>query len=174
MPASKLPLSDPALLIQGCYVGGAFVGEGVDPVENPATGETIARVPRFGAAEATQAVEAANKALRSWSKTLAKERSAVLRRWFELIMANQEDLALIMTSEQGKPLAEARGEVAYAASFVEFYAEEARRVYGDTIPTHRQDARILVIRQPLGVVAAITPWNFPAAMIVKSPAIVTP
>jgi len=168
-----MQLKDHSLLVQQAYVNGALVGEPVDPVENPATGEVIARVPRFGAAEATGAVEAASAAFKTWSTTLAKERSAVLRRWFELIMANQDDLALIMTSEQGKPLAEARGEVAYAASFIEFYAEEARRVYGDTIPTHRKDARIVVIRQPLGVVACITPWNFPAAMITRkvSPAL---
>jgi succinate-semialdehyde dehydrogenase/glutarate-semialdehyde dehydrogenase len=127
----------------------------------------LARVPRFGAEEATKAVEKAEEAFRSWSRKTAKERSTVLRRWFDLMIANKEDLALIMTSEQGKPLAEARGEVDYAASFVEFYAEEAKRVYGETIPSHRADARIMVIRQPIGVIAAITPWNFPAAMITR-------
>ena len=162
-----MKLSDPSLLVEHCYVGGAWIGEPASAVDNPATGETIARVPRFGAAETTQAVEKAEEAFRSWSRKTAKERSAVLRSWYELMMANKDDLALIMTSEQGKPLAEARGEVEYAAAFVEFYAEEAKRVYGETIPSHRADARILVIRQPIGVVAAITPWNFPAAMITR-------
>jgi succinate-semialdehyde dehydrogenase / glutarate-semialdehyde dehydrogenase len=162
-----MKLSDPRLLVEHCYVGGAWVGEPTTAIENPATGEVIARVPRFGAAETTQAVEKAEEAFGNWSKKTAKERSGVLRRWYDLMMANKDDLALIMTSEQGKPLAEARGEVEYAASFVEFYAEEAKRVYGETIPSHRADARIIVIRQPIGVVAAITPWNFPAAMITR-------
>jgi succinate-semialdehyde dehydrogenase/glutarate-semialdehyde dehydrogenase len=124
-------------------------------------------VPRFGAAETVRAVEAAEAALPAWKRRTAKERSALLRRWYDLMMAARDDIALIMTSEQGKPLAEARGEVEYAASFLEYYAEEAKRVYGETIPTHRADARILVIREPVGVVAAITPWNFPAAMITR-------
>ena len=158
-----MKLNDPTLLVERCYVGGAWIGEPSDPVDNPATGEILARVPRFGAAETTAAVEA----FRSWSRKTAKERSAVMRRWFDLMIANKDDIALIMTSEQGKPLAEARGEVEYAASFVEFYAEEAKRIYGETIPSHRADARIVVIRQPIGVVAAITPWNFPAAMITR-------
>jgi succinate-semialdehyde dehydrogenase/glutarate-semialdehyde dehydrogenase len=162
-----MKLSDPSLLVEHCYVGGAWIGEPANAVENPATGEVIARVPRFGAAETTAAVEKAEEAFGSWSRKTAKERSAVLRRWYELMIANKDDIALIMTSEQGKPLAEARGEVEYAASFVEFYAEEAKRVYGETIPSHRADARIIVIRQPIGVVAAITPWNFPAAMITR-------
>jgi succinate-semialdehyde dehydrogenase/glutarate-semialdehyde dehydrogenase len=160
-------LNDPTLLVERCLVGGAWIGEPADAVENPATGEVIARVPRFGAQEATRAVEAAEAAFRTWSRKTAKERSGILRRWFELMLENKEDLALIMTSEQGKPLAEARGEVDYAASFIEFYAEEAKRVYGETIPSHRPDARIIVARQPVGVVAAITPWNFPAAMITR-------
>jgi succinate-semialdehyde dehydrogenase/glutarate-semialdehyde dehydrogenase len=162
-----MKLNDPTLLVERCFVGGAWIGEPADPVENPATGEVLARVPRFGAKEAADAVEKADEAFRLWSKKTAKERSVILRRWFELMIANRDDLALIMTSEQGKPLAEARGEVEYAASFVEFYAEEAKRIYGETIPSHRADARILVIRQPIGVVAAITPWNFPAAMITR-------
>ena len=168
-----MKLNDPSLLIERCFVGGAWTGEPATPVTNPATGETIARVPRFGGAEATEAVEAAERAFPAWSKKTAKERSAILRRWFELMIANKDDIALIMTSEQGKPLAEAKGEVEYAASFIEFYAEEAKRVYGETIPSHRADARIMVIRQPVGVVAAITPWNFPAAMITRkvSPAL---
>jgi len=162
-----MKLSDPTLLAERCFVGGQWIGEPVEPVDNPATGDVLARVPRFGEAEARQAVEAADEAFRVWSKKTAKERSVVLRRWFDLMIANKEDLALIMTSEQGKPLAEARGEVEYAASFVEFYAEEAKRIYGETIPSHRADARIIVVRQPIGVIAAITPWNFPAAMITR-------
>ncbi len=162
-----MKLNDPSLLVEHCYVGGAWAGEPTSPVKNPATGEVVARVPRFGAAETTEAIEKAEKAFKDWSRKTAKERSAVLRRWYKLMMANKEDIALIMTSEQGKPLAEARGEVEYAAAFVEFYAEEAKRVYGETIPSHRADARIIVIRQPIGVVAAITPWNFPAAMITR-------
>ena len=162
-----MKLNDPALLVERCYVGGQWIGEPVDAVDNPATGETLARVPRFGEAEATQAVERASEAFGEWSRKLARERSAIMRRWFDLMMAAKEDIALIMTSEQGKPLSEARGEVEYAASFLEFYAEEAKRVYGETIPTHRPDARIMVTRQPIGVVAAITPWNFPAAMITR-------
>jgi succinate-semialdehyde dehydrogenase/glutarate-semialdehyde dehydrogenase len=162
-----MKLNDPTLLVERCYVGGAWIGEPTDPVDNPATGEVLARVPKFGAAETTQAVEQAGEAFKSWSKRTAKERSVIMRRWFELMIANKEDIALIMTSEQGKPLAEARGEVDYAASFIEFYAEEAKRVYGETIPSHRADARIIVARQPIGVIAAITPWNFPAAMITR-------
>ncbi|HEV2603626.1 MAG TPA: NAD-dependent succinate-semialdehyde dehydrogenase [Microvirga sp.] len=162
-----MKLNDPTLLVERCYVGGAWIGEPTDPVNNPATGEVLARVPKFGAAETTQAVEQAGEAFKSWSKRTAKERSVIMRRWFELMIANKEDIALIMTSEQGKPLAEARGEVDYAASFIEFYAEEAKRVYGETIPSHRADARIIVARQPIGVIAAITPWNFPAAMITR-------
>src|SRR5215217_7065841 len=168
-----MKLNDPTLLEERCYVGGEWVGESTQAVNDPATGEVLARVPRFGAAETTDAIEKAEAAFPSWSRKTAKERSVLLRRWFDLMMANKEDIALIMTSEQGKPLAESRGEVDYAASFVEFYAEEAKRVYGETIPSHRADARIVVIRQPIGVVAAITPWNFPAAMITRkvSPAL---
>jgi succinate-semialdehyde dehydrogenase/glutarate-semialdehyde dehydrogenase len=162
-----MKLNDPTLLVERCYVGGAWIGEPSVAVDNPATGEVVARVPRLGAAETTDAIEKAEKAFKSWSGKTAKERAGVLRRWFDLMLANKEDIALIMTSEQGKPLAEARGEVEYAASFVEFYAEEAKRVYGETIPSHRADARIVVIRQPIGVIAAITPWNFPAAMITR-------
>jgi succinate-semialdehyde dehydrogenase / glutarate-semialdehyde dehydrogenase len=160
-------LSDPTLLVDRSYLDGAFVGEPEVEVRNPATGEVVGRVPNLGADAARQAVEAAERAFRPWAAKLPKERAAILRRWFELILANKEDLARIMTREQGKPLAEARGEIDYAASFVEFYAEEAKRVSGDTLPTHRADARILVLRQPAGVVAAITPWNFPAAMITR-------
>ena len=168
-----LKLNDPSLLKFQCYVNGVWTGDGVDTVDNPATGEVLGKVPRFGETETIAAVEAADAAFKLWSKKLAKERAAILRKWFDLIMANQEDLAQIMTAEQGKPLFEARGEVAYAASFVEFYAEEAKRVYGETIPTPFPGSRIMVIKQPIGVIGAITPWNFPAAMITRkvSPAI---
>jgi succinate-semialdehyde dehydrogenase/glutarate-semialdehyde dehydrogenase len=150
-----------------CYVDGRWVGESKLPVTNKATGEVLARVPEFGEAETRAAIEAASRALPAWSKLLAKERSRLLRRWFDLITQSTRELALLLTSEQGKPLAEAAGEIAYAAGFIEFFAEEAKRVYGETIPTFKADARIVVIRQPVGVVAAITPWNFPAAMITR-------
>ena len=165
--AAVLPLADAALLRDRCYIGGAWVGEPEDAVLNPATGALLGKVPRLGAADAEAAVAAAKAAFPAWSKLLAKERSRILRRWYDLILAHKEDLALILTSEQGKPLAEARGEIEYGATFVEFYAEEAKRIYGETIPAHRADARIIVARQPIGVVAAITPWNFPAAMITR-------
>ncbi|ABD89033.1 NAD-dependent succinate-semialdehyde dehydrogenase [Rhodopseudomonas palustris] len=159
--------SDPGLLAERCLIGGEWSGEPVDAVFNPATGERIGAVPRFGADEAEDAVHAAGVAFRQWSKLLAKQRAALLRVWFDLIIAHRDELARLLTAEQGKPLAEALGEIDYAASFVEFYAEEARRIYGETIPSHRADSRTLVIRQPVGVVAAITPWNFPAAMITR-------
>ena len=162
-----MKLNDATLLKERCYVGGEWIGEPSDSVNNPATGETIARVPRFGAVETTDAIQKAEQAFPAWSRKTAKERSVLLRRWFDLIIANKEDIALLMTSEQGKPLAESRGEGEYAAAFIEYYAEEAKRIYGETIPSHRADARIMVIRQPVGVVAAITPWNFPAAMITR-------
>jgi succinate-semialdehyde dehydrogenase/glutarate-semialdehyde dehydrogenase len=160
-------LQNKSLLKEQCLIGGGWVGITVDPVTDPATGATLARVPRFGADETVQAVEAAQRAFAIWSRKTAKERAAVLRRWFDLMIANKADLAQIMTREQGKPYAEAAGEIDYAASFVEFYGEEAKRIYGETIPSHRADARIMVLRQPIGVVAAITPWNFPAAMITR-------
>jgi succinate-semialdehyde dehydrogenase/glutarate-semialdehyde dehydrogenase len=150
-----------------CYVDGRWVGEPKAPVTNKATGEVMARVPSFGEAETRAAVEAASRALPAWSKLLAKERSRLLRRWFDLIIENTRELALLLTTEQGKPLAEAAGEIAYAAGFIEFFAEEAKRVYGETIPSFKDGARIVVIKQPVGVVAAITPWNFPAAMITR-------
>src|SRR3989442_3469609 len=134
---------------------------------NPATGEILGTVPKLGAAETRAALDAANRAFPAWSKKTAKERAAVLRRWFDLMMANQDDLASLMTLEQGKPLTESRGEVAYAASFLEWFGEEAKRVYGDTIPGHQADKRIVVIKQAIGVVACITPWNFPLAMITR-------
>ncbi|OYU47761.1 MAG: succinate-semialdehyde dehydrogenase (NADP(+)) [Rhizobiales bacterium PAR1] len=162
-----LTLKDPALLRSGCYVDGKWIGSPTFEIGNPATGETVGLVPDFGAHEAEEAVLAAERAFKPWAKLQAKQRSVILRRWFDLIMANQEDLARIMTAEQGKPLAEARGEVAYAASFVEFNAEEAKRVYGETMPSPFPNSKIIVQKQPIGVCAAITPWNFPAAMITR-------
>jgi succinate-semialdehyde dehydrogenase/glutarate-semialdehyde dehydrogenase len=163
----------PSLIRQQCFVNGEWVGDPKLEVTNPATGAVLGRVPNFGASETRAAIEAAARAFPAWAGLLAKERSALLRKWFDLIMANAEDLAQLMTAEQGKPLAEARGEVSYGASFVEFNAEEAKRVYGETIPTHKANGRIIVAKQPVGVVGAITPWNFPLAMITRkvSPAI---
>lgn len=154
-------------MLSQCLINGQWVGAGDIPVTNPATGEELARVPRFGGVEARQAIAAAEAAFPAWSGRLAKDRSQILRRWFDLVMADQERLAGILTAEQGKPLAEARGEIAYAASYIEFYAEEAKRINGETIPSHIKDGRIVVLKQPVGVVAAITPWNFPAAMITR-------
>ncbi len=167
---AELDLIDPSLLKDRCYVDGAWIGQPAIDVTNPATGAVIGRVPQFGADEATAAVDAAAAAFHGWAARTAKERSKLIRQWFERIMAHREDLALILTSEQGKPLAEARGEIDYAASYIEFYAEEAKRIAGETLPSHRSDARILVLRQPTGVVGAITPWNFPAAMITRKAA----
>ncbi|MBX6369850.1 MAG: NADP-dependent succinate-semialdehyde dehydrogenase [Rhodospirillales bacterium] len=165
-----LQLSDPKLFRQQCYIDGKWVdadGGGTLDVDNPATGEKLGTVPRMGAAETRRAIEAANRAQPAWAAKTAKERAAILRRWHDLMMANQDDLAKLMTAEQGKPLAEAKGEVAYAASFIEWFAEEGKRIYGDTIPPHAADKRIVVLKQPIGVCAAITPWNFPAAMITR-------
>lgn len=166
-------LKDPSLLREQCYIGGAWSGTSTIAVTNPANGQTIAKVPHLGAAETTQAVETAAQAFPAWAKLTAKQRSNILRKWFELIIANREDLALILTTEQGKPLAEALGEVDIGAAYVEFFAEEARRVYGETIPTQRADARLIAIKQPIGVCGAITPWNFPSSMITRkvSPAL---
>ncbi|HWJ72531.1 MAG TPA: NAD-dependent succinate-semialdehyde dehydrogenase [Kaistia sp.] len=166
----ELDLIDPTLLKERCYVDGTWIGTPEIDVTNPATGAIIGRVPRFGADETTAAVDAAAAAFKGWAARTAKERSKLIRQWYERIMAHREDLALILTSEQGKPLAEARGEIDYAASYIEFYAEEAKRIAGETLPSHRADARILVLRQPTGVVGAITPWNFPAAMITRKAA----
>jgi succinate-semialdehyde dehydrogenase / glutarate-semialdehyde dehydrogenase len=160
-------LKDEGLLRQQAFIDGAFVGDAALPVTNPASGEHIASVPNCGAAEAERAVEAASAAFKPWAARTAKERSAILRRWLDLVIASRDDLATILTTEQGKPFAEARGEIDYAASYIEFYAEEAKRVAGEILPSHRADARITVLRQPIGVVAAITPWNFPAAMITR-------
>ncbi len=163
-----LNVQDSSLLRQQCYIDGRWVdGKRRIDVTNPATGERVGQVPQLGADETRQAIEAANRALPAWRARTAKERSALLRKWFELIMASQEDLARIMTAEQGKPIAEARGEIAYAASFVEWFAEEGKRVYGDTIPAPVSNQRIVVTKEPVGVCAAITPWNFPAAMITR-------
>ena len=162
-----LHLNDPALLRSHCFIDGKWVGTPVLAIGNPATGETVGLVPDFGAKEAEAAVLAAERAFKPWAKLQAKQRGAILRRWFDLIIANGEDLARIMTAEQGKPLSEARGEVAYAASFVEFNAEEAKRIYGETMPSPFPNSKIIVQKQPIGVCAAITPWNFPAAMITR-------
>ena len=155
------------LLKNKCYVDGRWVGEPALPVTNPATGDEIAKVPMTSAEDTRAAIAAADKALPAWSAMLAKERANILRRWYNLQIEHADELALLMTMEQGKPLAEAKGEVTYAASFVEFFAEEAKRINGETIPTFKKDARIVCIKQPVGVVAAITPWNFPAAMITR-------
>jgi succinate-semialdehyde dehydrogenase / glutarate-semialdehyde dehydrogenase len=161
---------DARLFREACYVDGQWIqansGQTIS-VDNPATGEIIGTVPKLGAAETRQAIDAANRAFPAWSKKTAKERAVILRRWFDLMMQNQEDLARLMTLEQGKPLAESKGEVAYAAAFLEWFGEEAKRIYGDTIPQHQPDKRIVVIKQPIGVVACITPWNFPLAMITR-------
>jgi len=164
-----IQLQDPRLFRQACYVDGGWIesrAHGID-VDNPATGEVIGTVPRLGRAETRQAIDAAARAFPAWRRKTGKERAQVMRRWFDLMMANQEDLARLMTTEQGKPLTESRGEVAYAASFLEWFGEEAKRVYGDTIPPHQADKRIVVIKEPVGVVACITPWNFPLAMITR-------
>ena len=165
-----MKLNDAKLLREQGFVDGAWIPAdegGTLAVENPATGERLGSIPNMGAGETRRAIAAAAAAQPAWSARTAKDRAGVLRRWFDLMLANQEDLAVLMTAEQGKPLAEARGEIAYAASFIEWFAEEAKRLYGDVIPGHQVDKRILVLRQPVGVVAAITPWNFPAAMITR-------
>jgi len=165
-----LKLKDAALLRERAYVDGAWVeadSGATHEVNNPATAERIGTVPDMGASETRRAIEAAKRAFPAWAAKAAKERAAVLRRWYDLMMANQDDLATLMTAEQGKPLAESQGEIAYAAAFIEWFAEEGKRLYGDVIPGHQSDKRLLVLRQPIGVVAAITPWNFPAAMITR-------
>lgn len=165
-----MQLNDKELLQGSAYINGEWVnadnGETL-PVLNPATGETITEVAKCGTAETRRAIEAAEVAQVEWRNKTAKERGAILRRWFNLMMEAQEDLAIILTAEQGKPLAEARGEIAYGASYIEWFAEEAKRVYGDTIPAPSADKRAVVIKQPVGVVACITPWNFPNAMLTR-------
>jgi succinate-semialdehyde dehydrogenase / glutarate-semialdehyde dehydrogenase len=167
---APLNLKDPSLFRQECYIDGAWCkadsGKAVD-VNNPATNEVLGTIPNMGADETRRAIEAANAAWPGWRRKTAKERANILRKWFNLMLENQDDLAVLMTAEQGKPLAEAKGEVVYGASFVEWFAEEAKRIYGDTIPQHQPDKRIVVIKEPIGVVAAITPWNFPNAMITR-------
>ncbi len=162
-----MSLLDQELLLDRAYVGGRWVeadSGATFAVTNPATGETLAQLPRMGAAETRRALEAAERALPGWRGLLAKERAAILRRWADLMMSRQEELAVLLTSEQGKPLRESRVEIAYAASFLEWFGEECKRVYGDTIPTYMHDRRIVVNKEPVGVTAGITPWNFPAAM----------
>ncbi len=165
-----MQLKDAKLFRQQCYIDGTWCdadgGETI-PVNNPATDAVIGSIPKLGADETRRAIEAAEAALPAWRAKTAKERAAILRRWYALLVENADDLALLMTSEQGKPLAEAKGEVLYAASFIEWFAEEGKRVYGETIPQQQSDKRILVIKQPVGVCASITPWNFPAAMITR-------
>ncbi len=167
---TPLELNNPDLLREQAYIDGRWVDAddgGTFAVTNPADGSVVADVPEMGVAETRRAIEAASAAWPAWRTKTAKERGAILRRWYELMMENQDDLAAIMTAEQGKPLAESSGEVAYGASFIEWFGEEGKRIYGDVIPTHMSDRRIVVIKQPVGVVAAITPWNFPNAMIAR-------
>ena len=163
-------LKDPALFKERACIAGQWVAaDSAQSIEvhNPANGTLLGTVPNMGAGETRRAIDAAHAALPAWSKKTAGERARLMRKWFDLMVANVDDLAVIMTAEQGKPLAESRGEIAYAASFIEWFAEEGKRLYGDIIPGHQADKRILVLRQPVGVVAAITPWNFPAAMITR-------
>src|ERR1700704_6320390 len=165
-----MKLQDQKLFRQQCYIDGEWVDaydRATVAVKDPATGETLGTVPRMGGEEPRQAIEAADKALPAWRGKTAKERAQILRKLFDLMMANPEDLAQLMTAEQGKPLAESKGEIAYAASFIEWFGEEGKRIYGDTIPSHGADKRIVVVKEPIGVCAAITPWNFPAAMITR-------
>jgi succinate-semialdehyde dehydrogenase / glutarate-semialdehyde dehydrogenase len=167
MSFETIPLKDPSLQRHQNLIDGKWVGGAQSSTSNPANGKGIGYFPHAGGPEARACVDAANRAFPKWAALTAKERSAILRKWHDLILENQEDLAMILTYEQGKPLAEAHAEIAYATSYIEFYAEEAKRVMGQTIPSPKADARIMVLRQPLGVVAAITPWNFPAAMVTR-------
>jgi succinate-semialdehyde dehydrogenase/glutarate-semialdehyde dehydrogenase len=163
-------VQDGRLFREACYVDGAWISVGAAgaiDVDNPASGEKLGSVPRLGRTETRAAIEAAARAFPAWRRKTAKERAIVMRRWFDLMIASQEDLAQLMTAEQGKPIAESRREVVYAASFLEWFGEEAKRVYGDTIPGHQADKRIVVVKEPIGVVACITPWNFPLAMITR-------
>ena len=165
-----MKLNDAKLFRQQCFVAGQWVGAddgSTLPVNNPADGSTLGSVPNMGAAETRRAIEAANAAWAPWRAKTAKERAVILRRWFDLMIAHQDDLAILMTSEQGKPLAESKNEIVYAASFIEWFAEEGKRIYGDIIPSPSPDKRIVVIKEPVGVCAAITPWNFPSAMITR-------
>ena len=165
-----MKLQNPSLFRELGYIDGAWVaadGGGTLAVNNPATAAKLGVIPNMGAVETRRAIQAASEAMPSWAARTAKDRAVILRRWFDLMMANVDDLAVLMTAEQGKPLSESKGEIAYAASFIEWFAEEGKRLYGDIIPGHQADKRILVLRQPVGVVAAITPWNFPSAMITR-------
>jgi succinate-semialdehyde dehydrogenase/glutarate-semialdehyde dehydrogenase len=165
-----MQLKDPKLLRENCYINGVWTAAdsgGTIPVHNPATDAQIGVIPNMGTKETRRAIEAAARALPPWAARTAKERAVLLRRWFDLMLEHQADLAVLMTAEQGKPLAESKGEIAYAASFLEWFAEEGKRLYGDIFPGHQSDKRSLVLRQPVGVVAAITPWNFPSAMITR-------
>jgi succinate-semialdehyde dehydrogenase/glutarate-semialdehyde dehydrogenase len=165
-----IKLQDASLWKERAFIAGNWLSADsgqTTEIRNPANGELLGSVPHMGGAETRRAIEAAHSALPSWSKKTAAERAKIMRRWFDLMLANVDDLAVIMTAEQGKPLAESKGEIAYAASFIEWFAEEGKRIYGDIIPGHQADKRIMVLRQPIGVVAAITPWNFPAAMITR-------
>ncbi len=169
-PKISIQLKDPSLLSQRCYIGGQWIDAqpgATRHVVNPATGARIGIAPKMGAAETRRAIEAAAAAFPAWRAKTAKERSAILRKWYELMLANVDDLALILTSEQGKPLAEAKGEITIGAAYVEWFAEEAKRVYGDVIPTIGNDRRLVVVKEPVGVCAAITPWNFPSSMITR-------
>ena len=163
-------LKDSSLFRQQCYINGAWVDAddgGTIEVDNPVDNSIVGTIPKMGANETRRAIDAANEALPEWRARTGKERANILRKWFDLVMENQEDLAVLMTTEQGKPLAESMGEIVYGASFIEWFAEEAKRIYGDTIPQHQHDKRIVVIKEPVGVVASITPWNFPNAMITR-------
>ena len=163
-------LKDPSLMETRAFIAGEWVeaeGGKTFPVRNPARGDVIAEVADMDRADAARAIKAAGKAMKDWSARTAKERAQVLRKWFDLMMENQADLGKILTAEQGKPLPEAKGEIAYGASFIEWFGEEAKRVYGETIPGHQPDKRLTVLKQPIGVVASITPWNFPNAMITR-------
>ncbi len=165
-----MKLDDPLLFRERCFIDGNWTDAdsgATVAVHNPATAATLGSIPKMGAEETRRAIDAAARALPLWRAKTAKERAVLMRRWFDLLIQHQDDLATLMTAEQGKPLAESKGEIAYAASFIEWFAEEGKRVYGDVIPGHQADKRILVLRQPVGVVAAITPWNFPAAMITR-------
>jgi succinate-semialdehyde dehydrogenase/glutarate-semialdehyde dehydrogenase len=168
-----MKLADPGLWKHEGFIAGAWapaVSGQTTEIRNPANGDSLGVVPDMGAAEARRAIDAAHAALPAWSKKTAGERARILRKWFDLMMANQDDLAIIMTAEQGKPLAESKGEIAYSAAFIDWFAEEGRRVYGEIIPGHQADKRLMVLRSPVGVVAAITPWNFPAAMSARKAA----
>jgi succinate-semialdehyde dehydrogenase / glutarate-semialdehyde dehydrogenase len=168
-----IKLQDVSLWKERAFIAGSWAAADsgqTTEIRNPADGEVLGSVPHMGGAETRRAIDAAHAALPSWSKKTAAERARIMRRWFDLMLAHVDDLAVIMTAEQGKPLTESKGEIAYAASFIEWFAEEGKRLYGDIIPGHQADKRILVLRQPIGVVAAITPWNFPAAMITRKAA----